>query len=242
MNRFFADKIVDSKAFLSEEDAYHIRNVLRAKPGDRFEICNGVDREYIAVLSYADKKTAELDIIEELDICREPAHNYVLCQCVPKCRKSDDVVRHATELGMSKFYPVISERVNIKNADDYDKTERLQKIAAEAAKQSKRTIIPTVNKPVSFGDMIRLAPQNALRIIAWEEEHKTTLAEALREAPICKDIYILVGPEGGLSSSEVDVAASCGWKSITLGNRILRTETAPLALLAAIAYHFGDMA
>lgn len=242
MNRFFAQSIVGSRAFLSEEDAYHLKNVLRAKLGDKFEICNGIDKEYIAVLAYIDKKTAELDIIEEIDICREPKHKYVLCQCIPKCRKTDEVVRHATELGMNEFYPVISERINIKNINDYDKTERLQKIAAEAAKQSKRTRIPLIHKPTPLEDLITNAPENALKVIAWEEEHTVTLADALNSADVCDEVYIIVGPEGGLSAEEVEKALKCGWKSITLGNRILRTETAPLALLAAIAYHLGDMA
>lgn len=240
MNRFFAERIEDSKAFLSEDDAYHLKNVLRARPGEKFEICNGIDKEYIAVLSYIDKKTAQLDIIEEIDVCREPAHKYVLCQCVPKCRKTDDVVRHATELGMSEFYPVISERVNIKNSEDYDKTERLQKIAAEAAKQSKRTRIPLVHKTVKFDDIIRSAPAYALKIIAWEEEKNSSLGSVLNLCGSCSEIYIMVGPEGGLSENEVKYAVEYGWKSITLGKRILRTETAPLALISAIAYHFGD--
>ena len=181
MNRFFAERIEDSKAFLSEDDAYHLKNVLRARPGEKFEICNGIDKEYIAVLSYIVKKTAQLD-----------------------------------------------------------KTERLQKIAAEAAKQSKRTRIPSVHKTVKFDDIIRSAPADALKIIAWEEEKNSSLGSVLNLCGGCNEIYIMVGPEGGLSESEVKYAVEYGWKSITLGKRILRTETAPLALISAIAYHFGD--
>lgn len=241
MNRFFTSRIIDSKAYLSEEDAYHLKNVLRAKPGERFEVCNGTDKEYIAVLSYIDKKSAVLDIVEEVAVDREPKHRYVLCQCIPKCRKLDDVIRHATELGMNEFYPVISERINIKNADDYDKTERLQRIADEAAKQSKRIRIPEIQKTVRFEDIVKKAPGDALRIIAWEEERDVSLRNVLKNSGDVKEVYIMVGPEGGLSADEVRLAEEYGWKSVTLGKRILRTETAPLVLLSATAYELGDL-
>ena len=241
MNRFFTTKIADSKAFLSEEDAYHIKTVLRAKIGDKFEICNGIDKEYIAVLSHIDKKSAILDIMEEINVCREPKHKYILCQCIPKCRKLDDIVRHLTELGMNEFYPVISERINVKNVDDYDKTDRLQRIVNEASKQSKRISVPLVHKPVKFENIIRSASGDSMRIIAWEEEHCTSLYEVMTQYENQDDIYIMVGPEGGLSEAEIGLAREYGWKCVTLGNRILRTETAPLALLSAVAYHLRDL-
>lgn len=153
MNRFFTSDIKESKAYLSEDDAYHLKNVLRAKLGETFEVCNGIDREYVAELSYIDKKTAILDIKKDVTIRREPKCEYIICQGIPKGRKLDDVIRHGTELGMSSFYPVITERINIKNIDDYDKTDRLQRIADEAAKQSKRMRIPVINKPIKFEEL-----------------------------------------------------------------------------------------
>ena len=241
MNRFFTSDISDSKAYLCEDDAYHIKNVLRAKVGEKFEVCNGKDKEYIGVLAHVDKTSAVLDIIEEITVNREPKHKYVLCQCVPKCRKIDDVVRHATELGMCQFYPVISERVNIKNAEEYDKTDRLRRIVTEAAKQSKRMCIPLIEKPLLFKDIVKTAPADALKIIAWEEEQEVSLKSAFESAESPESVYIMVGPEGGLSREEVQFAAQYGWISVTLGKRILRTETAPLALIAAAAYHFSDL-
>lgn len=241
MNRFFTSDIVDGKAVLSEDDAYHLKNVLRAKIGEMFEVCNGIDKEYTAKLSYIDKKTAILDIEEEITVDREPKCKYILCQGVPKGRKLDDVIRHGTELGMTDFYPVITERVNIKNVDEYDKTDRLQRIADEAAKQSKRICIPKINPPVKFSKIVGLAPDDALKIIAWEEEQNTSLRTVLLNSEKYKSVYIMVGPEGGLSADEVELAKNCGWVSVTLGKRILRTETAPLALLSAVAYAMGEL-
>ncbi len=241
MNRFFTSDIKEGKAYLSEDDAYHLKNVLRAKLGETFEVCNGIDREYVAELSYIDKKTAVLDIKKDVTIRREPKCEYIICQGIPKGRKLDDVIRHGTELGMSSFYPVITERINIKNIDDYDKTDRLQRIADEAAKQSKRMRIPVINKPIKFEELAVLPSDNALKIIAWEEETIKSLREVLTNTFDIRTVYIMVGPEGGLSREEVEFAMSKGWQSVTLGKRILRTETAPLTLLSAVSYHMGDL-
>lgn len=241
MNRFFTDNIRDGKAYLAEEDAYHLRNVLRARQGELFEICDGVSREYIAQLVYIDKKSAVLDIKEDITEKREPDHNYYICQGIPKGKKTDDVVRHGTELGMRGFYPVITQRVNVKNIEEYDKTDRMQRIADEAAKQSKRIVIPTVFNPVKFEELLSIPPENSIKIIAWEEEHEVSLKMAMTKCSDARDVYILVGPEGGLDKAEIDVARAYGWQCVTLGKRILRTETAPLTLLSAIAYHLGDL-
>ncbi len=241
MNRFFTSDISDNKAYLSSEDAYHLHTVLRARAGDEFEICDGVEKEYIAVLDYCDKKSAVLTIKEEITQSREPKHNYYICQGIPKGRKTDDVVRHGTELGMRGFYPVISERVNVKNLSDYDKTDRSQRIVDEAAKQSKRIRIPVVYPPIKFDEIIKIPATNAVKIIAWEEETQTSLKQAVQAAPKGEDVYIIIGPEGGLSRDEVTLARENGWISVTLGKRILRTETAPLTLLSAIAYELNDL-
>lgn len=241
MNRFFADKIENGMVYLGEEDAYHLRNVLRAKLGEQFEICDGVASEYIARLVYIDKKNAQLEITENITVDREPRHNYYVCQGIPKGKKTDDVVRHCTELGMRGFYPVITQRVNVKSIDGNDKTDRSQRIADEAAKQSKRIRIPTVFNPVKLAELLKIPSENSIKIIAWEEETDMSLKAVLSEVSACEDVYILIGPEGGLDKNEVEAARACGWKCVTLGKRILRTETAPLTLLSAIAYQLGDL-
>lgn len=241
MNRFFADKIENGTAYLTEEDAYHLRNVLRAKTGELFEICDGVANEYIAQLVYIDKKTAQLEIKENITVEREPKHNYYICQGMPKGKKTDDVVRHGTELGMIGFYPVITQRVNVKNLDANGKIDRLQRIADEAAKQAKRICIPTVFNPVKLTELLNIPSETAVKIIAWEEEKDVSLKTAMSGFSDSRDVYILIGPEGGLDKDEVEAAIAYGWKSVTLGKRILRTETAPLTLLSAIAYHLGDL-
>lgn len=241
MNRFFTDNIADGIAYLGEDDTYHLRNVLRAKQGELFEICDGVANEYIAQLVYMDKKSAQLEIKENITVEREPKHNYYICQGIPKGKKTDDVVRHGTELGMRGFYPVITQRVNVKNLNEYDKTDRMQRIADEAAKQSKRIRIPTVFNPVKLTELLKIPSENAIKIIAWEEENEVSLKTAMSEFEDNDDVYILIGPEGGLDKDEVDIARECGWVSVTLGKRILRTETAPLTLLSAISYHLEDL-
>lgn len=241
MNRFFTDKIENGIVYLGEEDAYHLKNVLRARHGELFEICDGIANEYIARLVYIDKKTAQLEIKENITVEREPKHNYYICQGIPKGKKTDDVVRHGTELGMRGFYPVITQRVNVKNLNDYDKTDRMQRIADEAAKQSKRIRIPMVFNPVKLTELLKIPSEDSIKIIAWEDETKVSLKTAMSKFNDNEDVYILIGPEGGLDKDEVDTAREYGWMSVTLGKRILRTETAPLTLLSAIAYHLGDL-
>lgn len=241
MNRFFTDKIENGIVYLGEEDAYHLKNVLRARHGELFEICDGIANEYIARLVYIDKKTAQLEIKENITVEREPKHNYYICQGIPKGKKTDDVVRHGTELGMRGFYPVITQRVNVKNLNDYDKTDRMQRIADEAAKQSKRIRIPMVFNPVKLTELLKIPSEDSIKIIAWEDETEVSLKTAMSKFNDNEDVYILIGPEGGLDKDEVDTAREYGWMSVTLGKRILRTETAPLTLLSAIAYHLGDL-
>ena len=241
MNRFFAEEITDGKAYLSSEDAYHLKNVLRARLQERFEVCDGESKEYIASLVALDKQSAVLEILEDVTVEREPKRDYYICQGMPKGKKSDDVVRHGTELGMRGFCHVISQRVIVKNPGDYDKSDRLQRIADEAAKQSKRIRIPKVMDAIKLEELVRSAPKDALRIIAWEEETELSLKKCLDAAGDPKEVYILVGPEGGFERDEVELAKSYGWQSVTLGKRILRTETAPLSMLSAVAYYLGDM-
>ena len=238
MNRFFAEKIISHQAVLSSEDAHHLRDVRRAKLGDRFEICDGCGKEYIAKLTALNKQEAVLELEEEVAVDRECQHNFVLCQGVPKGRKLEDVVRHATELGMREFYPVITERTQLPRGD-VDKSERLQRIADEAAKQSKRQKLPVIHNPVTLSWLLQTAEPEALKIVAWEEETQNTLQNILQGNCSAK-VYLFVGPEGGLSAEEVLQMKEQGWISVTLGKRILRTETAPLALLSAVSFALGE--
>jgi 16S rRNA (uracil1498-N3)-methyltransferase len=155
----------------------------------------------------------------------------------------DLIVQKATELGVYKFIPLVCERSVVKLSGDKSqrRSERWQRIAQEAAKQCRRPEIPEVLPPVGWEEALSGMPEGVNAIIPWEEENQKSLKKILGESQLQGDVYVFIGPEGGFTSAEVELARSRGVRPVTLGPRILRTETAGLAVLAIILYQFGDL-
>jgi 16S rRNA (uracil1498-N3)-methyltransferase len=162
----------------------------------------------------------------------EPKVKLTLAQGLPKGRKMDLIVEKCVELGVRQIIPMLTERTVAKAT----KLARWQKIAKEAAEQAKRAVIPEVMPALEFQEVLRLKDQFDLALIPWEEEDKTSLKQALTSSLAARSILLLIGPEGGFSGAEVGSAKKAGFVSVSLGKRILRTETAGLAALAAITY------
>lgn len=226
MHSFYTDTWQDGMAVMTKEDAHHAGRVLRLKNGEEIVIVSGGKRW---LCGYAGEGRAR--VMRELPTT-EPTVRITLYQGIAKGDRMDQAVQKCTELGVYAFYPCLMERCVAREA----KTERLSRVALEAAKQSKRTALPAVHETLSFEQMCEQLKQHELALVAWEEEKAQSLPECYTGQ---KDVAIVVGPEGGITKEETLAMPA---KRITLGPRILRTETAGMVLSAGILFLSGDMA
>lgn len=250
MNRFFieANKIRDSYGEIVGEDAVHILRVLRLGVGDLIEVCDGAGMDYPATIIETDKEWVKVKLGEGSPSKGEPHTKVTLYQGIPKSSKMDFVIQKCVELGVYKIVPLETARTITDLSDPKRANKRVarwQRISLEAAKQSKRGIIPGVDMPRSFSHVIKTATHST-KIIFWEGEQAVDLKKYLDEKILSKenkdkDIGIIIGPEGGLDDQEVLLAREHEWDTITLGPRILRTETAGMAALAAIMFYMEEM-
>ncbi len=241
MANFYIDKsdITENKAVITGEEAQHISRVLRMKKGDSVTLCDGEGMFYEATLSEFSEKSVTAEITSSRKAETEPEVKLTIFQGVPKNPKLETIVQKLTEIGAVKIVPVDTKRA-VAKLDKAAKIDRLRKIAREAAKQSKRGIVPEVTDSMSFKEAVKEAGKAELSIIAYEEEVETSLKKAL-SGKNPKTVSVMIGPEGGFEREEVELAKENGLISVTLGKRILRTETAPLVIAGAILYELGEM-
>ena len=233
------DDIERDTARITGEEAQHISRVLRMKKGDAVTLCDGEGTFYEAKLSDFSDKEVIAEILSSRSAETEPGVKPTIFQGVPKNPKLETIVQKATELGVVRIVPVDTLRA-VAKLDKTAKIDRLRKIAREAAKQSKRGIVPAVTESMSFKEAVKLAAEADLAIIPYEEETEVSLKKALLgKSP--KTVSIMIGPEGGFEKDEILLAKEHGITSVTLGKRILRTETAPIAVSAAVLYELGEM-
>lgn len=228
------------RVFITGKDVNHIKNVLRMKVGEEINVSNGVDgKEYrCGILELSDEQiVCELRFIKE-DGVELPSKIY-LFQGLPKADKMELIVQKAVELGACRIIPVETKRcvakLDAKKAPS--KIARWQGIAEAAAKQSKRAFIPTVEMPMSFKEAIKRAANMEMAIIPYEmAEDMDKTREILSKVHPGQEIAVFIGPEGGFEEAEVNTAMEAGVLPITLGKRILRTETAGLTVLSWLIY------
>lgn len=241
MHRFFIDdnQIVDEQVYISGENYKHMTKSLRVKMGEKVELSNGKGIEYIATVQEIDKNQVLLEIVEKAINSSEMPVEITLYQGLPKGTKMDLIVQKTVELGVTSIVPVIMERTIVEmDKKSNKKIERWQKISEEAAKQSKRGIIPIVKPAVKLKDIDKEFEKNDLNLIAYENEDDSNLKRILETHNKVQKIGILIGPEGGISKKEAEYLRDLEAKSISLGKRILRTETAGMAALSMLVYHF----
>lgn len=251
MHRFYvsAEAFGKDEVRLSPEDSKHLTKVLRLWPGDRVILCDGQGNEACAQITGGERDGAHLSIIERRPCCGENEHvRLTLFQGMPKSGKLETIVQKNTELGVCRFVPFFSRYTVVKptNGDD-KKRVRLERVAMEAAKQCGRGILPEVAPFTSFSELPAMMKDFDLVLTAWEKEDGTTLREALEtyladNQPLDRTVNaaVIVGPEGGFTPEEVKRLEEAGAVSVSLGRRILRTETAGMAGAAQINYAFGD--
>ena len=241
MANFYIEKtdINENIATISGEEAQHISRVLRMKKGDEVTLCDGEGMFYEAVLSDFSDKTVTAEILSSRRAETEPNVQVTIFQGVPKNPKLETIIQKLTEIGAVRLVPVDTKRC-VAKLDKENKVDRLRKIAREAAKQSKRGIVPEVLSPVSFKEAVKMASEADLALIPYEEEREMSLKKALQgKAP--KTVSVMIGPEGGFDGEEIKLAMESGITRVTLGKRILRTETAPLTVCSAILYELDEM-
>jgi 16S rRNA (uracil1498-N3)-methyltransferase len=240
MRRFFAENvdISSGSVILSGDEARHIRDVLRMKKGDKVLLINGAGTECTAEISGFTNGTVGLSIIGSSVSSREPAIEVTLFQCLAKQGKMEVIIQKCVELGVHTVVPTISNRCVVKLDGKDAKLARWNKVSVEAAKQCGRAFVPCVLPAVRL-DRIDLSPYDCV-LTAYENEDDTTLKTAPRSIDGVKKIAVIIGPEGGFELSEVEMLADKGAKAVSLGKRILRTETAGMAMLAQIMYEFDE--
>lgn len=242
MTRFFVtpDELQPDFLVLTGENAQHAK-VLRIKCGEEVLVCDGQGAEAVCTVSDVSPGQVSLVVKKRQDSASEAAVKVSVYMAFSKGDKLEHVIQKATELGAYEIIAFPSSRC-VSRPDDKSlksKLERWQKIAASAAEQSGRGVIPKVLALKSYDEAIDRAAQADMPILFYENEQATTLRMALDSKPFATASF-LTGPEGGLEPSEVEKASQAGLQVCTLGKRILRCETAPLCALSAVMYHSGE--
>jgi 16S rRNA (uracil1498-N3)-methyltransferase len=239
MYNFFVerDQFYNHTVDIKDENFNHIKNVLRMKIDDELIVsCKETGNSFLCTISEIGDNKIVCKIIEERE-STEPKVEVTLFQGIPKSDKMELIIQKTVEVGINKIYPV-EMKFCIGKIKDNKKITRWQTISEAAAKQSKRNIIPTIENPISFKEMAEVLKEYDLALVAYENEEKTNIKEVLQQNPDAKKIAIIIGPEGGISKEEVESLVSNGTKEVSLGKRILRTETASISMLSMIMYQY----
>ncbi len=243
MQQFFADpsRIQGNNIYIEGADVNHMKNVLRMKPGEDVRVNDGQGKMYLCCVSAYEEERAVLDILKELDSDTELPSRIVLFQGLPKGDKMEMIVQKAVELGAYSIVPFAAKRsvVRLDEKKAAKKQARWQAIAKGAAEQSGRSIIPEVKSILTFAEALEASKELDVLLIPYELEEgmKETarIIEAIRPG---QSVGIFIGPEGGFEEEEVELAKKAGASAVSLGKRILRTETAGLMALSVLIYKF----
>lgn len=246
MYQFFVEdwQVADSSVTIEGSDVNHIRNVLRMKAGEKVRISTSSGKNYFCRLSEIGEAMVQADILEELSEGTELPNKIYLFQGLPKGDKMELIIQKAVELGAYEMIPVSMKncvvKLDAKKAEN--KVRRWQEIAKSAAKQSKRSLIPEIRTPLTYRQAVEAAKELDVVFIPYENERgMAATREAVEQLKAGQSIGIFIGPEGGFAPEEIELAKKEGMQLISLGKRILRTETAGLAALAVLAYHLETL-
>jgi 16S rRNA (uracil1498-N3)-methyltransferase len=239
MHRFFIspENITDAQAILSGEQAYQIAKVLRMKTGDRVIVLDNVGWEYEAAVTAVSPKQVNATIVQKREVAAEPANHITLYMSLLKRDKFEWVLQKCTEVGVSRFVPIVTQRSLLQDVDiKENKMARWQKIIQEAAEQSRRGRMPELCQPMTFAEAV-LGVDTAVALIPWESAKETTIRQVLA-GKAAETISLFIGPEGGFAEDEIALAQANGIVPVTLGKRILRAETAAIVASSFIMYDY----
>ncbi len=245
MSRYFVDKaqIEGESIIITGEDYQHLKKVLRVTSGDTVTVCcEGLD--YTCEITEISSSSIFTKITAREINSTEPKLKVTLFQGLPKSDKMDFIVQKCIELGVSEVIPMITDRSIVKINTDKDaasKVTRWQKIAAEAAKQCNRGSVPVIGMPIRFSEAVKMSRGKELSIIPYEKETAVGFNSVAAGLSNIGSASIFIGPEGGFTDQEIQLAEVEGVRKITLGPRILRTETAGIVALSLMMYELGDV-
>lgn len=231
---FIENELINEKIILNEEQSRHIARSLRMKKGDMLTVCDGAGTDYGCIINEITKDFVALSVCYKQASSSEPSIKVSLFQGVPKGDKMEDIIQKCVELGIYEITPVLTKR-SVSRPDEKQaqkKQARYQKIALEAAQQSGRGIVPKINKMQNFKQAVQNCNAD-VKILFYEGGGKS-IKSIVNENKNASSFAIFIGPEGGFEKEEVDEILNFGGINATLGARILRTQTAPVAALAAI--------
>ncbi len=244
MPRFYVPqpKIEKGTLRIEGDEARHIRKVLRLKEGDEIIVFDGSAKEYEGKIVEEKASSVVISIQNILFSEKESPLEITLAQSVLKGEKMNYLIQKATELGIKRIIPFFSSRTIplLEKSGRLGRFRRWERIAIEASKQCGRGVIPKIEAIQDYSEMLQNIAPNFLRLILWEREG-AKLKEILEGLKEEMKVFFIVGPEGGLSQEEVDLSKEKGFIPITLGKRILRSETASLCLLSILQYERGDI-
>lgn len=244
MPRYFIDErnFLDDKIVLRREDYHHLKKVLRTRVGEQIEFCDGMGSDYLGILDQYLDDQAVFKVLKKWINESEPPLEVVLYQGLPKSDKMDLIIQKSVELGVTKIVPLEAKRsvVRLEGKEVSKKIDRWNKISKEASKQCGRGIIPEVCKPLAWSEALELVKDTDLSLIPYENQKEKSLKGILRETS-AKKIAIFIGPEGGFDESEIDKAIKNRVFPVSLGPRILRTESAGFTILSILMYELGDI-
>lgn len=245
MHRFFVspDQLTGPIVHFDADQSHQITRVLRLRSGDRVLVLDGVGQEFEVILQSIAHAQATGSITERRPAGGEPYVRLTLYQSLLKREKFEWVLQKGTELGIACFVPVISSRSLIRDTADSkpEKLLRWQRIIKEAAEQSGRGVLPQLSTPVQFPSAVAGSASHDCALIAWEKASEKTIRSALKRDSKLVNIGLFIGPEGGFERAEFEEAVAQGISPVTLGPRILRTETAAVVAAALVFHELGEM-
>jgi 16S rRNA (uracil1498-N3)-methyltransferase len=246
LRRFLVDKIQAGQRqhSVTGQEARHISTVLRMGPGDRLILMDGEGARFLASVVSSNPREVLVKLEKPLPIPPPSPVDIHLCQAVLKSRAMDYLIQKTSELGVHSILPFYSDRsvIRLDSGMLPNKLRHWREIAGSSAKQSDR-LIPAKIEPIHpFGQLMsRWQGENALKVVLWEDEGSKDLKGLLRGSPVGRALVGMVGPEGGFTREEVLAAQRAGFVPVSVGNRILRSETAAISLVAIIQYEWGDL-
>ncbi len=241
MHRFFVEEssINQSRVVIRGSDAHHIADVLRMKIGEEIHVCTGDEWEYTCEISAVSKEEVVATVVDASKPGKELASSITLYQCLPKKDKMELIIQKAVELGATRIVPVESSRVvvHLDKKREPSRVERWNKVAEAAAKQSGRMVMPVVSHVLSYIDALNDAADLDVRLIPYEKyEDMNSTREIVSDIRPGQSVGVIIGPEGGFEEAEFRKAREKGFEPVSLGRRILRTETAGMFMLSVLGF------
>lgn len=244
MHRFFTENTIDNSGNIriTGGDVKHIKNVLRITSGQMVEIVTE-NKPYLCTVTEIDKTNIIARVVNSIEKSNESPLKINLFQGLPKSTKMEIILQKCTEIGVTNFFPLITSRTIVKFKDEKKelrKTERWQAIVYEAAKQSKRDIVPIVNSAIEFKELEKEL-REGITIVPYEAMEGNSIKTILKSTNKPEVVNIIIGPEGGFEEREVQRLDDLGAEIVSLGPRILRTETAGMFTAVLLQYEYGDL-